>query len=126
MISVKKIKQKDKPKYCSHCNKEADFQIMIENPKVIQNSSDALCKVCLGLLGLQIEKNIGVTVEFKNEEIFQAKLRLYNLLLKKDTKKLTDAEIKVMYELSKDHQIQDFLESKLELYKRVYKKNGKN
>jgi len=43
------------------------------------------------------------------DELFEAKLRLYHLLLKKPVEDLTDAEVNEMYELSRDPQVQEFL-----------------
>lgn len=43
------------------------------------------------------------------EDIKIAKVNLYKLLLMKDTNKLTNNEIELMYYLSKDSQIQEML-----------------
>lgn len=42
-------------------------------------------------------------------ELIEAKKMLYGLLLSKDKNKLTDSEIKIMYELTFDNDIQDIL-----------------
>ena len=43
------------------------------------------------------------------EEILNAKRKLYSLLLKLDEETITENELDIMYLLSKDEQIQNFL-----------------
>ena len=47
----------------------------------------------------------------KSKELLEAKKRLYYLLLSVDYEKLTLQEIDLVFELSKDHQIKEFLRS---------------
>ncbi len=47
------------------------------------------------------------------EEILKAKLALYNRLLRIDTTKITDIEVNTMYELSRDKQVQKFIDKRL-------------
>lgn len=46
-------------------------------------------------------------------ELTQAKIHLYSLLLKKENSALSDAEINVMYELASDRDIQDIISEKV-------------
>ena len=47
------------------------------------------------------------------DELFEAKKRLYYLLLSLDYEKLTPQETNILFELSKDHQIRAFLRTAL-------------
>ena len=47
------------------------------------------------------------------EEILEAKRKLYLLLLRLDEKTITENEVDIMYSISKDEQIQEFLNSKM-------------
>jgi len=47
------------------------------------------------------------------KEILEAKRRLYSLLLRLDEKTITENEVDIMFLISKDKQIQDFLDSKM-------------
>jgi len=47
------------------------------------------------------------------EEIFEAKLRLYLLLMKLDEDTITDNEVDIMLLLSKDEQLQSLLKCKI-------------
>lgn len=48
-----------------------------------------------------------------DEKIQLAKRQLYSLLLKKDDEELTENEVDILFSLSKDEQIQKFLDEKL-------------
>lgn len=46
------------------------------------------------------------------EEILEAKIKLYQLLIKIDENSITDSEIDLMFILAKDEQIQSLFETK--------------
>jgi len=45
----------------------------------------------------------------EHDELFEAKRKLYSLLLKKSDDELTNEEVDQMYHLAKDKSIQEFL-----------------
>lgn len=47
------------------------------------------------------------------QELLEAKSRLYGLLLKKGSATWTDAEVNLAYELSRDEQVQSFLQANI-------------
>ncbi len=47
MIEIEKTMHKC---YCTSCGKPAKHLIMINDPRIIQKSKDALCNTCLNLL----------------------------------------------------------------------------
>ena len=47
-----------------------------------------------------------------NEQLLEAKLKLYSELIKISESNLTDGELEIMFRLSCDKQVQDYLEMK--------------
>lgn len=50
--------------------------------------------------------------KYMKEELLEAKRKLYHLLLNKNSDELSDNEVEIMFQLSKDEQIQELLNSK--------------
>lgn len=74
----------------------------------------------LGVKPMKRSENFLNWIKMLETEIFEAKKKLYSLLLRLDPENITDNEADIMYSLSKDDSIQSVLNSSIAKSKNQY------
>lgn len=119
-----KISKCDRECYCSSCGKLAVYKLALNDKRIIQPGSEALCNICLILLKIAIDKIIKKEEKMQKIKVKTEELRVKVIENKKKhedlVKKATEGYLKaVEEELNK--LLANVKEGKFENFQNLYK-----